>query len=172
MTLKQLKDELENIYGFNLASRSRKRELVDARRIFSKLGYELNYNLRQIGEEINRKHCNIIYLLDSTDYVSNTHKKIHDKIVKKYSLLSQLYFTKTIKKIEKEISDKCDDETIKLIQEINKIITTWEAERINEFIETRLKPYNNLLKATNKQTPRQKIKGAQLKRKVKNSLLC
>ena len=63
MTIQQLKEKFYNIYGFDLADRSRKREMVDARRIYSKIAYSLGYNLRQIGESIDRKHCNIIHLI-------------------------------------------------------------------------------------------------------------
>ncbi len=172
MTIQELKQHLENIYGFDLAVRSRKRELVDARRIFCKLGFGLQYNLREIGEQIDRKHCNVIHLLDTADLVTNIHKKIHDNMVDEYGILSKKYYVDKLQEMKKQLIVERDEQTLNLIEEVNNTITKWDTNTINKFIETRLKPYNKLINATKPQKKIQKTPGAKLNRPVKNPVLC
>lgn len=172
MRIDKLKQTFDEIYGFDLANRSRKREMVDARRIYSKIAYSLGYNLRQIGESIDRKHCNIIHLLDTADLVTDFHKKVHDKLVKEYGFLTQLYFIDSIQKIELAAAQTKNKETLNVIQEINKTLTKWDTDSLNNFLETRVKVYDKLIKATKPQKQPQKVKGATLNRPVKNPVLC
>jgi len=171
MTLQELKKHLENIYGFNLADRSRKRELVDARRIFSKIGFSLGYNLREIGEQIDRKHCNVIHLLDTVNLTTTTHKIIHDNLVKEYGLLSRLFNVNDVKQIQAQAARQRDDESLKVIKQITNTLMNWDTNSLNNFLQTRVKVYDKLIKTTKPQKPIQKVKGATLKRPVKNTLL-
>ena len=171
MTIQELKQHLENIYGFDLSVRSRKRELVDARRIFCKLGYALGYNLREIGEQIDRKHCNVIHLLDTADLVTNIHKKIHDRIVTEWGVPSKMYFIDKLQKINKKLTNDRDEQTMKLIEQIQDTITKWDMNIINDFIQTRLKPYEIFIN-DKQQKQKEEIPGAKLNRPVKNPVLC
>lgn len=172
MNLEQLKQTFDQIYGFDLANRSRKREMVDARRIYSKIAYSLGYNLRQIGESIDRKHCNIIHLINTAKIVTDFHKKVHDKLVKEYGFLTQLYFIDGLQKIELQAAKTKNEKALNLIQEINKTLTKWDTDSLNNFLETRVKVYDKLIKATKPQKQIQKVKGATLNRPVKNPVLC
>ena len=65
-----------------------------------------------------------------------------------------------------------DEKTLNLIEKINNTITKWDTNTINNFIETRLKPYNKLINATKPQKEIHKTPGAKLNRPVKNPVLC
>ncbi len=172
MTIQQLKEKFYNIYGFDLADRSRKREMVDARRIYSKIAYSLGYNLRQIGESIDRKHCNIIHLINTAKIVTDFHKTVHDNLVKEYGFLTSLYFIDGLQKIELKAAQERNEQTLEIIQQINKTLTKWDTDSLNNFLETRVKVYDKLIKATKPQKQIKKVKGAKLNRPVKNPVLC
>jgi hypothetical protein len=172
MTIQELKQKFDDIYGFDLANRSRKREMVDARRIYCKIGFSLGYNLRQIGEQIDRKHCNVIHLLDTVYQVTETHKTIHDNLVKEYGFLTDLFNIDKVKELQIKATNKRDKETSKLIEEINEKLIRWDTNSINNFLETRVKPYDKLIEATKPQEKIKEVKGAKLNRPVKNPVLC
>jgi hypothetical protein len=172
MTIQELKEKFDSIYGFDLADRSRKREMVEARRIYCKIGYSLGYTLRQIGETIDRKHCNVIHLLDTVYQVTETHKAIHDDLVKEFGFITNKFNVRKLKELQLKASVKTNKEILELIEEINNTIIKWDTNSLNNFLETRVKPYNKLIKATMPQKEIEEVKGAKLNRPVKNPVLC
>ncbi len=172
MTLKELKNKLEETYGFDLACRSRKREMVDARRIYSKIAFSLGYNLREIGELIDRKHCNIIHLLNTASLATDFHKNLHDKFVLEYSFLTPLFMIKEYNKIKNIAARSEDKEKLNLIKQINNFMSNWDTNSLNTFLDTRVKLYDQLIKTTKPQKQIEKVQGAKLKRPVKNPVLC
>jgi hypothetical protein len=74
------------------------------------------------------------------------------------------------KKVVKQTTLKPQNK--ELIKEITQVLSKWETESLMQFIGTRLMPYDKLIKATKPQIRSQEIKGAKLKRQVKNPVLC
>jgi hypothetical protein len=74
------------------------------------------------------------------------------------------------KKVVKQTTLKPQNK--ELIKEITQVLSKWETENLMQFIGTRLMPYDKLIKATKPQIQPQKVKGAKLKRQVKNPVLC
>jgi hypothetical protein len=171
MTLQKLKEKFDSIYGFDLADRSRKREMVDARRVYCKIAFSLKYNLRQIGESIDRKHCNIIHLLDTVDQATDFHKNVHDSIVKEYGFLTGAFNIDKAKAFEAKLLKEKGQKTASLIKEINNTLINWDIDSLNNFLQTRVKPYNKLIETTKPQKKVEEVKGAKLNRPVKNPLL-
>tara|TARA_R110001632_G_scaffold140562_1_gene256569 strand:+ start:2579 stop:3097 length:519 start_codon:yes stop_codon:yes gene_type:complete len=172
MKLEQLKQIIENIYGFDLSDRSRKMGLVDARRIYCRIAYSIGYNLREIGEPIDRKHCNVIHLINTADLAQDFHKRVHDQLVEQYGFLSKLFYIEKVQKIESQAARECNNESINLIKEINKTLTKWDTESLNNFLNTRVKVYDKLIGVTKPQKQIKQIQGAKLNRPIKNPLLC
>jgi hypothetical protein len=172
MTIEELKQKFDEIYGFDLADRSRKREMVDARRVYCKIAFSLNYNFRQIGESINRKHCNIIHLINTVEQATNIHKKIHDDLVKEYNFLTKVFNVDIVESFENKVLQQRNEKTAFLINEINNVLIKWDNQSLKNFLQTRVNTYNKLINATKPQKEIEKIKGAKLNRKVKNPVLC
>lgn len=71
-------------------SKTRDRDIVDARRIYCDLAKQLDiYSYVEIGKPINRKHCSVIHLCNTSDVLKTTDKD--------YNFKYNLIFDKTIK---------------------------------------------------------------------------
>ena len=71
-------------------NKSRKREVVDARRIYSDIARQLNiFSFTEIGKKINKDHASVIHYIKT----SNDFKRIDREYQRKYDLV----FSKTIK---------------------------------------------------------------------------
>lgn len=175
MTLEQLKDELHNYYQFDIATKSRKREIVYAKKVFCKIGYELGYTYDKVAAVLNANHDLAIYHASTINCIEDRDKMIFDKIIDDYSLFIKKFNTQKKRIIIKGIQDNLEkqksEEYKDLITEINKTIINWDRDSIRNFIDTRLKVYDKSLTNKIKQKEIAKVPGAKLIRKVKNTLL-
>jgi hypothetical protein len=175
MTLEQLKDELHNYYQFDIATKSRKREIVYAKKVFCKIGYELGYTYDKVAAVLNSNHDLAIYHASTINSIEDRDKMIFDKIIDDYSLFIKKFNAQKKRIIIKGIQDNLEkqksEEYKDLITEINKTIINWDRNSIREFIDTRLKVYDKALTNKIKQKEIAKVPGARLIRKVKNTLL-
>jgi hypothetical protein len=175
MTLEQLKDELHNYYQFDIATKSRKREIVYAKKVFCKIGYELGYTYDKVAAVLNSNHDLAIYHASTINSIEDRDKMIFDKIIDDYSLFIKKFNAQKKRIIIKGIQDNLEkqksEEYKDLITEINKTIINWDRNSIREFIDTRLKLYDKAITNKIKQKEIAKVPGARLIRKVKNTLL-
>ena len=58
---------VENNLEIDLVSKKRTRDIVDGRRIFSKILYDRNYSLTSIGKFLDKDHSTIIHYIDEID---------------------------------------------------------------------------------------------------------
>ena len=178
MRLDKLKKAVDEKFGLDIATNSRQRNFTDAKKVFSKLAYETGVTLREIGEQINRSHCNILHHINSVDIISVEYKKKHDEIIQELDLVfSKPFFNIEPKKIKKIAKQKITTKTTKKwaskeIQDVIDILTGWDIETVEEFKQTRLDPFNALIKTRVKRKTIPEIKGATLNKKVKNPVLC
>ena len=177
MKLKDIKQELNKYYKFDIAERNRQREYAYARKVFCRLARELGYTFQALGDEIGIKHDAAIYHYNDFKSVDERDKIIFNLIIKDNRLPIKLCSVK-----RKRAKAKFNPDTIKtknpstykeaLINDIIDTINTWEEETINNFIHTRLTPYSKLIKSTKQQKKVEEVKGAKLNRPVKNPMLC
>ena len=173
MKLEKLKQAVDKKFNLDIATNSRQRNFTDAKKVFSKLGYESGATFRAVGEAIGRSHCNVLHHVNSIDTISVEYKKKHDEIIKELDLVfSKPFFNLEQEKIKKEIKNKQTDKTIKEIQDITDILSGWDIETVTEFKQTRLDPFNALLKNRVKPKTINEVKGALLNNRVKNPVLC
>ena len=173
MKLEKLKQAVDKKFNLDIATNSRQRNFTDAKKVFSKLGYESGATFRAVGEAIGRSHCNVLHHVNSIDTISVEYKKKHDEIIKELDLVfSKPFFNLEQEKIKKEIKNKQTDKTIKEIQDITDILSGWDIETVTEFKQTRLDPFNALLKNRVKPKTIKEVKGALLNNRVKNPVLC
>lgn len=175
MTLEQLKNELHNYYKFDIATKSRKREIVYAKKVFCKIGYELGYTYDKVAAVLNSNHDLALYHANSVNSIEDRDKMIFDKIIDDYSLFIKKFNAQKKRIIIKGIQDNLEkqkaEEYKDLITEINKTIINWDRNSIREFIDTRLKVFDKSLNNRIKPKELAKVPGAKIVRTVKNTLL-
>jgi len=173
MKLETIKEAVNKKFNLDVAKNVRQRNFTDAKKVFSKLAYESGATFREVGEQINRGHCNILHHVNSVDTISVEYKKKHDEIIQELDLIfSKPFFNPEQEKIKKEVKKKTTNKTIKEIQDVIDILTGWDIETVTEFKELRLDPFNALIKTRVKRKTIPEIKGATLNKKVKNPVLC
>lgn len=69
--IEELKIIIKNILGVDVMEIKRKREVVDARRIYSKILYDRHYTHQSIGDSIGKNHSSIIYYIKNIDILFN-----------------------------------------------------------------------------------------------------
>ena len=91
-TLDEIKVETCIALGINIediSSRSRKRELVDARKIYCHISkYCVKESLTSIGSKIDRHHSNVIHLIDECKNLNKNNREFRTKYFKVRSRIS------------------------------------------------------------------------------------
>ena len=174
MTLQQLKEELNKYYKFDISERNRQREYSYARKVYCRLARELGYTFQSLGQEIGLKHDAALYHYRDFKVIQERDKRVFNQIIKDFALPIQPCATK--KRI-KPIADTLKTQNPKtykeaLINDLIDIVSKWEDNTLENFINTRLKVYNKLIETTKPQKKIKEVKGATLNRPVKNSMLC
>ncbi len=173
MKLETIKEAVNKKFNLDVAKDIRQRNFTDAKKVFSKLAYESGATFREVGEQINRGHCNILHHVNSVDTISLEYKKKHDELIQELDLVfSKPFFNPEKEKIKKEVKKKTTNKTIKEIQDVIDVLSGWDIETVTEFKQTRLDPFNALIKTRVKRKTIPEIKGATLNKKVKNPVLC
>ena len=173
MKLETIKEAVNKKFNLDVAKNVRQRNFTDAKKVFSKLAYESGATFREVGKQINRSHCNILHHVNSVDTISVEYKKKHDELIQELDLIfSKPFYNPEQEKIKKEVNKKTTNKTIKEIQDVIDVLTGWDIETVEEFKQTRLDPFNALIKTRVKRKTIPEIKGATLNKKVKNPVLC
>ena len=174
MTLKQLKEELNKYYKFDIAERNRHREYAYARKVYCKLAREIGYTYQALGKEVGLKHDAALYHTKDFKVVGERDKNIYNKIILQNNLDVEVCKTKKIPTFKPDTLKTKKPKTYKeaLLNDIIDTIGAWNDETINNFIHTRLTPYNKLIETTKPQKKIEEVKGATLNRPVKNPVLC
>ena len=175
MTLEQLIDEIHKYYQFDIRTKSRKREIVYAKKVFCKLGYEIGYTYDKVAAVLNANHDLALYHANSINDVEDRDKKIFDKIIDDFDLLVRKFNVRKKQRIIKGIEDNLEKQKIErskdLITEINKVVINWDRPTIQEFIDTRLNVFNKAVINRVKPLKKAYVPGATILRKPKNTFL-
>lgn len=173
MRLDILKQAVDEKFGLDIATRSRKRKYVYPRKVFCKLARDTRVTFREIGNEINTQHDLVVFHCNTVDVIDYEHKDKHDELIDELDLVfSKPFIDKQKAKIKKEIEQINTSETLKRIKCITDVISEWDIETVQEFKKTRLDPFNASLKTRIKPKTIKEVKGALLNNRVKNPVLC
>jgi hypothetical protein len=173
MRLDKLKLAVDKKFGLDIATRSRKRKYVYARKVFCKLARETGATFKAIGNEINTNHDLVLFHCNTIDVIEYQYKDKHDELIDELDLIFSKPFANIEKaKIKKQIAQTNTSETLKRIKCITDIISEWDIETVQEFKQTRLDPFNALIKTRIKPKQILEVKGAKISNKVKNPVLC
>ena len=165
MELEQLKKYLDNFYGFDISTKSRVSKYVKARSVYYKIITTeiLGHTYEHIGKSIGRNHATVIHGLKTFDsyYLIDIHfKKTYKNILN--DLNGTDFISDNIEEIEelkKQYQKKIIDLECKIhnLQNQNKHANNTHVDfkplfelndsEVLDFIETRLKPYLNMIKS-------------------------
>ena len=154
MKLKQIKKVCDKVYGFDISEKTRLSKYVYARKVFCKVARDNGYGLEEIGDAINRSHCNALHLIRTFNTVYDYDRDMFAKInkiiertddinksnIEKYADDLDLYRIR-IAELETELSIIKKDDTNDISTLIGNEIGRWSNYHIRNFVETRLKPY-------------------------------
>ena len=173
MRLETIKEAVNKKFNLDISLDTRQRNYSYAKKVFSKLAYESGATFKEVGDIIKKSHCNILHHVNSINVITLEDKKKHDQIIRELNLvLSKPFFNSEQDKIKKEIKKKQTKKTIKEIQDVLDVLSGWDIETVTEFKQTRLDPFNALIKTRVKRKTIPEVKGAILNKKVKNPVLC
>ena len=173
MELEELKQAVNKKFKLDIETKTRQRNFTDAKKVFSKLAYESGSTFDAIGKQINNSHCNILHHVNSVNSISEDYKRKHDELAQELNLtFATNFFNPNQEKIKKEIQKTTNNKTLKRIKSITDVISAWDTETVQEFKQTRLDPFNALLKTRVKPKTIKEVKGALLNNRVKNPVLC
>jgi len=181
MTLEQLKQEIEKRYGFEISGQTRKRKVVYARKVFCKLGRIMKYTFQDIGDTIGVNHCSALYHNNTFYCVEDSDNKIYNSILEDYFEIEEednvvileekeLEYKAKIKELERKIS-VLEAKPTSLSEDIIKKVDSWDFETKIEFVETRLSPFERLVKSRVKRKEPVVVQGAKIERRVNNPFL-
>ena len=181
MTLEQLKQEIEKRYGFEISGQTRKRKVVYARKVFCKLGRIMKYTFQDIGDTIGVNHCSALYHNNTFYCVEDSDNKIYNSILEDYFEIEEednvvileekeLEYKAKIKELERKIS-VLEAKPTSLSEDIIKKVDSWDLETKIEFVETRLSPFERLVKSRVKRKEPVVVQGAKIERRVNNPFL-
>ena len=160
MTSEQIMHIVNKEYDLDVSIKTRKREVVYAKKIYIKLAREATLEtLEQIGKNLNMPHDNVLYHLRKLDCIYDSYKKKCNQIIKKYKIKAQ-YFEKE----EQVLVEQVDDTSNKAILEQFNELSTLSYDELREFRETRIKPFLMMLKSRKKHKKIEKVAGARLLR--------
>lgn len=142
--VEQLKYIIKSVFFVDINRETRKRDFVDARRVYSKILRERGYSFADIGRTIKKNHATIIHYLRDIDHIF-----VHDKsFFEKYSKCREAVFNSLddnseyesdimYKQIIKSLETKLSEMTYKCIKISKKIEKYNRIKSIIELIEER-----------------------------------
>lgn len=160
MTSEQIMHIVNKEFDLDVSIKTRKREIVYAKKIYIKLAREATLEtLEQIGKNLNMPHDNVLYHLRKLDCIYDSYKTKCNEIIKKYKIKAQ-YFEKEKPVVIEQIDNKSNEAILERFNELSAL----SEDELTEFRETRIKPFLMMLKSRKKHKKIEKVAGARLLR--------
>jgi len=160
MTSKQIMHIVNQEFDLNVSIKTRKREIVYAKKVYIKLAREATLeSLEQIGKNINLQHDNVLYHYNRTNCIFESYKTKCNEIIEKYKIKAQ-YFEKEAPVVVEQVDNTLNKDVLERFNELS----TLSDDELTEFRLTRLKPFLMMLKSRRKHKEIEKVLGARLLR--------
>lgn len=140
-----LKNIVEDAFNVNLTKQRRNRDIVDCRKIFSKILRERGHTFKSIGNYLNKDHSTIIHYSDEASNLINTDNKILELYITcrdKFLDNTEPIVSRTNRNLEREI--------LSLQSQVNELLLQREEIKNKEKKYERLSEIINLI---NNRTP-------------------
>jgi len=79
--MQELKEIINEVFLVDIETKSSKRVVVDARKVYSKILRDSGYSYELIGETINKDHATIIHYVKNIEYLLSYDQILRDKYV-------------------------------------------------------------------------------------------
>jgi hypothetical protein len=127
----ELKRIVNDIFLVDLEVKNRKRNVVDARKVYSKILRDNGYSYDLIGETLGKDHATIIHYVRNIEYILSYDKMLKDKYV-----ACKNVFIKTRKSIKEQIKKDVDIyvTVVRLSSELQDAISN-KKKVLNNFVD-------------------------------------
>ena len=142
---------IKSVFNEDVNDKTRRREIVDARIIFSKILRERGYTLYSIGKYLRKDHSSIVH------YMRDVHHLLTqvDGLMAKYTVCRDSFLIDKEEIIINKIAKEKEMSIISLNNQIEKLIL--EREEVTKATE-KYKRIKNILELVDKRTPKGKEK--------------
>ena len=125
--IEELKKIVNDVFLVDIEVKDRKREIVDARKVYSKILKDSGYSYELIGETINKNHATIIHYIKNIEYLLS-----YDQILReKYVSCKNIFTGKSIKdQVKKDVDIYVT--VVKLTNELKEAVVIKE-KLLDEF---------------------------------------
>jgi hypothetical protein len=123
-----LKNIINLVFFVDIEDRTRKRQIVDARRAYSKILRDSGFSYEFIGKSINKDHATIIHYVKSVDSLLK-----YDAIFEKKFILAKKNFLEENKHLMLNSKEDIYAIAISLENRLNELIS--KREKINELLD-------------------------------------
>ena len=123
-----LKEIVSGVFNVEISLKDRKRNSVDARRIYSKILRERGYTFESIGDSIERNHASVVNYMVSVDAILSYDKGLRDKYIACKNVFLEVRAPLMVERIKKDADIymtviKLNDELQEIIKEKKEILT-------------------------------------------------
>lgn len=123
-----LKEIVSGVFGVDISLKNRKRNSVDARRIFSKVLRERGYTYESIGDSLDRDHATIIHYISTIDSILTFDKGLRDKYIACKNVFLEGRAPLMVERMKKDADVymaviRLNDELQEIIKEKKEILT-------------------------------------------------
>ena len=152
MKIEEIKEMFDRAYGFDIATKTRADEYVQARKAYCKLTRELGFGLQRIASSINRDHTTALHCVRTSQTITDFDVKIYNKILELVQSCREIEpltdnkeaevimkYRNKIQELQSELDVFKSDTSIQVL--LAKEVSSWDGYYIKDFIETRLRPY-------------------------------
>ena len=129
MTLKELKEDFDREYGFNIAKKTREKIYANSRKAFAIVAYSFYKDIPDIAEAINVSGVTVSNILRQGNQLREKDLRVVSKMKAKLKD-NELFTTLNGYKIKGDALNRLMFE-----------LSTWEEHKIIELIETKVKPF-------------------------------
>lgn len=127
----ELKRIVNDIFLVDLEVKNRKRNVVDARKVYSKILRDNGYSYDLIGETLGKDHATIIHYIRNIEYILS-----YDKILRDKYIACKNVFIKTRKSIKEQIEKDVDIyvTVVRLASELQDAVSS-KKKVLNDFVD-------------------------------------
>jgi hypothetical protein len=123
-----LKEIVSGVFNVDISLKDRRRNSVDARRIYSKVLRERGYTFESIGDSLDRDHATIIHYISSVDTILAYDKGLRDKYIACKNVFLEGRAPLMIERMKKDADlyitvIRLNDELQEIIKEKKEILT-------------------------------------------------
>ena len=144
MKIQEIKKQFDKVYGFDLYRTDRKRYKVYARKVFVYYCRQLDYTFQSIGQVVNVDHSNCIHYINSINTITRVDKINFNKVVDSFEEKIPKFEVQEIEKPKEIKRDKLNG----ILEDFNVLLELNDID-IQEFKETRLKPFMRMKRSVN-----------------------